>query len=329
LSEPLVSILVSSFNHEQFIEQALDSVLSQSHRNLELIIVDDCSTDGSVARIQRWIERTGQPTVFVINEENRGLCTVLNQLVALSSGQFLIHLDSDDWIEPNRIEHHVKHFESLDPDVVLVFGDAELVDGDGQLIGKTFLEKVFGEKEIPDGAAVFNRLLVGNFIPSGTVTIRRSAIIDVGGYDESLSYDDYDMWLRVSHRFGVSYCEGIVANYRVLSSSMSHSIALKPVMTRSTITIMERWAAVDDVRETPLRRQAVAFHLRWLARKIAPSDPRAAHRALRSADELIPSLRWRLIDGLRVFYWPGGCRLVESLSMRARARQLSKQNAPA
>jgi glycosyltransferase involved in cell wall biosynthesis len=329
MSEPLVSVLVASFNHERFIEQALDSVLSQTHRNLELIIVDDCSTDGSVALIQRWIERTGQPTVFTINEENRGICAVLNQLFAQSSGEFCIYLDSDDWMEPNRIRHHVDHFGSLDPDVVLVFGDANVRYEDGRPGGQTYLRRVLGDEEIPQDDAVFDRLLVSNFIPSATVTVRRSAIIDAGGYDESLSYDDYDMWLRLSHRFRLSYCEGIVANYRVVPSSMSHSVTWKPLMFRSSITIFERWATVDEVRMVPSRRLAVADHLRWLARKIAPSDPRAAHGALRTADELMPSLRWRLLDELRVFYWPGGCRLVESLSMRARARQLSKQNAAA
>ena len=324
MSEPLVSVLVASFNHERFIEQALDSVLSQSHRNLELIIVDDGSTDGSVALIQRWIERTGQPTVFTINEENQGICAVLNQLFAQSLGQFCIYLDSDDWMEPNRIRHHVKHFESLDPDVVLVFGDAELRYEDGQPMGQTFLRRVLGDEEIPQDDAVFDRLLVSNFIPSATVTVRRSAIIDAGGYDESLSYDDYDMWLRLSHRSRFSYCEGIVANYRVVPSSMSHSVTWKPSIARSSITIFERWASVEEVRMVPSRRLAVADHLRWLARKIAPFDARSAHGALRRAEELMPSVRWRFIDGLRVFYWPRGARLVESLSIRAHARQLSK-----
>ncbi len=329
MSEPLVSVLVASFNHERFIEQALDSVVSQSHRNLELIIVDDCSTDGSVARIRRWIEHTGQPTTLIINEENMGICAVLNQLFARSSGQLCVLLDSDDWMEPNRIRHHVEHFESLDPDVVLVFGDADLRYEDGRPMGETFLGRVFGDGAIPDGAAVFDRLLAANFIPSVTVTVRRSAVIDAGGYDESLPYDDYDMWLRLSHRSGFSYCEGVVANYRVLSSSMSHSITWKPLIVRGTITIIERWAAADDVRVVPSRRGAVAYHLRLLARQIAPFDARCAHGALRTAEELVPSLKWRLIDGLRVFYLPGGARLVESVSMRARAWQLSKAKSAA
>jgi hypothetical protein len=196
-------------------------------------------------------------------------------------------------------------------------------------MGETFLGRIFGDGSIPDGAAVFDRLLAANFIPSATVTVRRSAVIDAGGYDESLPYDDYDMWLRLSHRSGFSYCEGVVANYRVLSSSMSHSITWKPLIVRSTITIIERWAAADDVRVVPSRRGAVAYHLRLLARQIAPFDARCAHGALRTAEELVPSLKWRLIDGLRVFYLPGGARLVESMSMRARAWQLSKAKSAA
>ncbi len=323
--EPLVSVLVASFNHERFIEQALDSVVSQSHRNLELIVVDDCSTDGSVDRIRRWIERTGQPTVLIVNEKNQGICAVLNQLFARSSGQFCVLLDSDDWIEPDRIQRHINHFESLNPDVALVFGDASVRHEDGRPVGESFLGQTLGDEAIPDGEEVFDRLLAGNFIPTSAVTLRRPAISDVGGYDESLSYDDYDMWLRLSHRFGVSYCEGVVANYRVVSSSMSHSIDWQSLMDRSTITILQQWAAVDDVRAVPSRRLAVADHLRWAARAIAPFDAACAHGALRTAAELVPSLKWRIIDGLRVFHLPGGARLVESLSVGAKGRRPSQR----
>lgn len=324
MSEPLVSILVASYNHEQFIEQALDSVLSQSHRNIELIIVDDCSTDGSVALIQRWIERTGQPTQFIVNEQNRGICTVLNQLFAQSSGEFCVFLDSDDWMEPNRISHHVTHFESLEPNVVVVFGDALLCGENGQPLGGTFLGTIFGDKVIPDGAEVFDRLLGGNFIPTAAVMVRRLAILDVGGYDESLSYDDYDMWLRLSHKYAFSYCDGVVANYRVLSSSMSHSTTRKPKMLMSTITIFERWASRNEVLLVPSRRIIVAGHLRRLAQRIAPFDAQRAHRALRTAEELVPSLRWRLIDRLRVFHLPGGTPLLRRLSRWAARRHETK-----
>jgi glycosyltransferase involved in cell wall biosynthesis len=324
LSEPLVSVLVASFNHERFIEQALDSVVAQSHRNLELIVVDDCSKDGSVGLIRDWIERTGQPTVLVVNEENRGICAVLNQLFALSSGQLCVLLDTDDWMEPDRIRHHVNHFESMDPDVALVFGDAAVCTEDGRPVGESFLERHLGDELIPVGTAVFDRLLRGNFIPTSAVTLRRSAISDVGGYDESLSYDDYDMWLRLSHRFRFSYCEGVVANYRLVPSSMSHSNAWKPLMFTSTITILERWAVADEVLTVPSRRVAVADHLRWLALKIAPLDTRCANGALRTAEELVPSLKWRLLVGLRVFHLPGGPRLVEGLSVWVRSRRSSK-----
>ena len=329
LIEPLVSVLLASFNHERFIEQALDSVLNQSYRNFELIIVDDCSTDGSVARIRRWIERTGQPTVFIINEENKGICAVLNQLFARSSGQFCVLLDSDDWMEPNRISHHVHHFESLDPDVVLVFGDASVRYEDGQPKGESFLRRYLGDEAIPEDDAVFDRLLVGNFIPTSAVTVRRSAVIDVGGYDESLSYDDYDMWLRLSHRFRFSYCEGTVANYRVVASSMVHSATWRPLLVKSTITIISRWAEVDEVREVQSRRQAMAYQLRREAKHIAHHDARYAYGALRTADELLPSLKWLLIYRLRVFSLPGGPRLVEGLSGWAIARRSSKLEATA
>ena len=191
-------------------------------------------------------------------------------------------------------------------------------------MGETFLRRHLPNEAVPLDDAVFDRLLVGNFIPTSTVMLRRSAVIDVGGYDESLSYDDYDMWLRLSHRFRFSYCDGLVANYRVVTSSMVHSATWRPLMIRSTITIIERWAAVDEVREVPSRRQAVAYHLRRLAKRIAHHDARRAYGALQTAEELLPSLKWRLIYRLRVFSLPGGPRLVEGLSGWSSARRSSK-----
>ena len=327
-TEPLVSVLVASFNHERYVEQALDSVVAQSYLNLELIIVDDCSTDQSVDRIRRWMDRTGQPTVLIVNEENRGICAVLNQLLARSSGEYCVLLDTDDWMEPDRVLRHVDHFASLDPDVVLVFGDAAVHHENGRSVGESFLSQTLGDESVPDGAAVFDRLLKGNFIPTSTVTVRRSAITDAGGYDESLSFDDYEMWLRLSHRSRFSYCDEIVANYRVVASSMSHSDEWMPSMARSTITILQRWAAVDDVQEVPSRCHAVAGHLRRVARSIAPFDAASAQGALRTAEQLVPSFRWRMIDQMRVFHWPGGAALVEGTRALRRSRA-SRQSASA
>jgi alpha-1,3-rhamnosyltransferase len=314
MAAPLVSVLVPSFNHEPFITQALDSITEQSYRNIEVVIVDDCSSDNSVERIREWIDRTTMPVQLVLNDENRGICSVLNQLVSLASGEFLVYLDSDDWFDPDRIQIHVDHFESLGPEVVLVYGDVELWGEDGRRVGATSLQQSFRVGEPPDGSRVFDRLLLANFIPTPAVTVRRSAILEIGGYDESLWFDDYDMWLRLSHRFDFSFCDRVVANYRVLPSSMSHSVAGRPEMARSTIVILERWADTPDVRESLSRRRSLANNLRRQSCKVAPYDLDLARKALATAQRLDPSVQWRCIEALRVLAWPHGPELVARMS---------------
>lgn len=312
--EPLVSVLVASFNHEPFIEQALDSLTSQIYTNIEVLIVDDCSTDGSVERIRGWMDATDLPVQLIVNQVNRGICGVLNQMVALASGDLLVYLDSDDWMEPDRIRCHVDHFESLGPEVVLVYGDAELCDEAGRPVGETYLRRIFPVGDPPEGSDVFDRLLLGNFIPTPSVTVRRTAIVEIGGYDESLWYDDYDMWLRLSHRHRFSYCDRVVANYRVLDSSMSHSVLTRPAMIRSTITFLERWASSRDVLESSSRRRSLANNLRRQACAIARSDTVRAGEALAVAQRLDPSAKWAMVDASRVLALPGGPRLVERMA---------------
>ena len=308
--QPLVTVLVPSFNHEPFITQALDSLTSQVYANIEVLIVDDCSSDDSVERIREWMEVTDLPVQLIVNEENRGICGVLNQMVALAAGDLLVYLDTDDWMEPDRIQCHVDHFESLGPEVVAVYGDAELRDEAGRSMGETYLRRIFPVDDPPEGSDVFDRLLLGNFIPTPSVTVRRSAIVEIGGYDESLWYDDYDMWLRLSHRYDFSFCDRVVANYRVLESSMSHSPLTRPAMTHSTISFLERWAESSDVLDSTLRRRWLANNLRRQACTIARSDTARARGALSVAQRLDASAKWTMVDASRVLALPGGPRLI-------------------
>lgn len=303
---PLVSVLVACFNHEPYLEQALDSVAAQTYGNLEIVIVDDCSTDGSVARIESWLARTAVPATFVANETNNGICSVLNDLLALSTGEYCVLLDTDDWLEPDRVQRHVEHFSGVGPEVAVVFSDAHMTDESGRPLNETFLEHTLSGQEVPIDGEVFDRLLSGCFFLTVGVTMRRSAVDDVGGYDETLAYDDYDMWLRLSHRFGFSYCDAVVANYRVIPSSMSHSPQWLVPIADSTIRILIGWAACADVVGVASRRRRVATHLRTQSLVVAPGNIERARQALAAAQELAPSTKWKGVEIFLVLLRPLG-----------------------
>lgn len=318
VDRPLVSVLVACFDHVAHLDRALDSVAAQTYDRLELVIVDDRSTDGSVAGVRRWLERSGMPATFVAHEENVGICAVLNELLSLSTGEYCVLLDTDDWFEPDRVQRHVDRFASLGPEVAVVYGDATIVDESGTSTGESFIEHHLGGRPVPEDDDVFDALLAGNFLPTCAVTVRRSALDDVGGYDETLAYDDFDMWLRLADRYRFVACEGSVANYRLLPGSMSHSPAWSARLAASTIRILAKWVSADAVGSVRSRRHRVAAQLRRQAILVSPGHPDDVRVALRAAERLVPSKPWRIIGRSGLLEWPGGARFVNSTTRLVR-----------
>jgi glycosyltransferase involved in cell wall biosynthesis len=246
-SAPLVSVLVISYNHARYVEEALDSLRRQTSQNFEVIITDDASTDGSADVIAAWLARTGYPAQFIRNPNNRGICANCNAALARASGSFVCSLSGDDCYEPDRIERQFVCFLAQPERVAAVYSDMLIVDSEGRPFGQSFLDSTLGGAAPPQGE-LFVRILAGNFLPAPAVMLRRSAIADVGGYDESLFYEDFDMWLRLSFRFHFTYLPGRLVRYRVLESSMSHSRSNQPLMSRTRTRILTKWlnAGLDD-----------------------------------------------------------------------------------
>lgn len=120
--EPLVSVIIPSFNHEKYIEEAVDSVLSQSYRNIELIVVDDGSTDGSLQRLQRYSSRN----ILLFPQENQGAHEAINKGLEMSQGEYLCILNSDDVYFPDRIEYLVDTVRAGNHK--FVFTDLQMID---------------------------------------------------------------------------------------------------------------------------------------------------------------------------------------------------------
>jgi glycosyltransferase involved in cell wall biosynthesis len=244
VATPTVSVLVTCFNHERYVEQALDSLAAQTYGELQLAIVDDCSTDGSVARIEAWLERADVDAQLVVNPRNLGVCATRNVGLRHCAGELVASLSADDWYEPDKIERQVAFFATLDDDVSSVYGNMRLVDELGKPAG-LFYPDVFADEMRAEGQ-IFDRLIRKNFLPAPTVMTRRAAYDVVGEYDESLSYDDEDMWLRMSHRFRFAYLPGIVVNWRVLESSLSRDPARQVEQRESGARLLSKWFGSGD-----------------------------------------------------------------------------------
>ena len=134
MSKPLVSVICLCYNHERFVEEALRSVKTQTYPNVQLIVVDDRSTDGSVEIITRFLNDIGDAE-FMPMSANLGSCRAFNKALEKATGEFIIDLAADDVLMNNRIQKGVEAFLSADASTGVHFSDAELIDETGKLLG--------------------------------------------------------------------------------------------------------------------------------------------------------------------------------------------------
>lgn len=217
--DPKISIICVCFNHAPYVKASLQSVLHQTYKNYELIVVDDGSTDDSARVINQFIEQ--HPTVtFIELKHNKGVCHAFNEAYRLSTGAFVIDLAGDDILLPNRLEAGVAAFQMLSPKYGVIFSDAEWVDEHEQHL--YFHSQRHPHTTIPQGD-VYKDLVERYFICSPTMMFRRSVLETLGGYDEQLTYEDFDFWIRSSRLFHYYYEPKVLVKKRKLKSSLSHS----------------------------------------------------------------------------------------------------------
>ena len=221
---PLVSVIAGSYNHARFVRDCLEGIRAQTYTNTELIIIDDHSADDTVAIINDWVRTTGVSATVIANDENQGICRTRNEALSHATGKYVACVSTDDVWLPDKLERHVKEMEALPEDVAVLYSDAYRMDEGGDPVPKMFIESYLPNVRPPPSGDIYEHLLDGNFIPSLTTLVRRSCLLDVGPYDESLSFEDWDMWLRVAQRYKFAYSAVPSAGYRIVSTSLDHAL---------------------------------------------------------------------------------------------------------
>ena len=214
-----VSVLMPTYNYARYLPFAIRSVLSQSFSDLELIIVDDCSTDGSREIIEEW-ERFDDRVVTVYHDKNRGLAAARNSGLAVSSGEFIAFCDSDDiWLE-NKLEVQMDALR-MAPEVGILHSDGAIIDCHGRLTGELFSGLYHRKGQLLSGA-LLEELCQRNFLCVPTVIVRREAIRFAGGFDVSLrSLEDWVCWTKISSKYSFWYIDDVLAYYRIHGESLS------------------------------------------------------------------------------------------------------------
>jgi glycosyltransferase involved in cell wall biosynthesis len=196
-----VTVVTPSFNQAKFLERTIQSVLSQDYEDLEYIIIDGGSTDGSVEIIERYADRLA----YWVSEPDTGQTEAINKGFAKASGEILAWLNSDDSYEPGAVSAAVS-FLQIHPEIGLVYGDGNFIDADDQVIGKfpsrqtSYVQLRRGYVHVCQQAAFF----------------RAELWRKVGPLDPSFYFAmDYDLWVRLAKLSGVQYIPELWANFRL------------------------------------------------------------------------------------------------------------------
>ncbi|WP_234733057.1 glycosyltransferase [Tellurirhabdus bombi] len=262
---PLVSVICISYNHGCFIKAALQSVLEQTYPAIELIVIDNDSKDDTRSVIQEVIDKN--PSIqFIANADNVGLCRAFNQGLKQAKGKYVIDLSADDLLHPNRVETQVKTFERLPCDYAVVFGNAAFIDETDNVTGYHF--PVNQQKnttvKVPSGW-VFKEILSSYFVCTPTMMMRKDVLDSLGGYDESLAYEDFDFWVRSSRDYRYQYIDSVLTSKRVLQKSLSTQFSRpKNRLLQSTLAVC--YKAFDQCR-TADEYKALVARLRWCIRQ--------------------------------------------------------------
>jgi glycosyltransferase involved in cell wall biosynthesis len=272
-STPLVSVVVPAFNAEATINTAVDSVLGQTLRDFELIVIDDGSRDETAAVLEPY-----GGALRCLRQTNGGVSRARNHGIAESRGRYVAFLDADDaWVQ-TKLEKQIAALVSRS-DCQACYAAAYLVDE---------RLSVLGEQRSEDGVAQRDRLLVSGNLVTGSassVICERALLREVGGFDEGLSLcADWDLWVRLSARTTLAYVDEPLTLYRQSAGSMSRNPRL---LERDTLALLDKAFSGPDPPERRTRNRALGRQYRVLSGAYWHATD--YHRALRC---LLRALRY-------------------------------------
>jgi len=202
-----VSVVIPAFNKANLTIKTIESVLCQTYENIEVIVVDDGSTDDTKNKLQLFGDR-----IHYIYKQNGGACSARNVGIKQATGEYIALIDCDDVFDSEKIAKSVECLEK-NPDCGFIYTGAYFINGNGDVISE---HRISG---CSASGLIASRLILQNFICNSTVIVRKECFREVGYFDEKIFIPaDWDMWLRLSEKYKAAYIDEKLTSYRVTDS---------------------------------------------------------------------------------------------------------------
>lgn len=207
-----ISVIISIYNGERYLREAIDSILNQSLKDFEFIIVNDASTDRTLDILKNYADKDKR-IILVNNNENLGLTESLNKAIKLAKGEYIARMDADDISHPDRLGFECDFLDN-NPDIGLVGTHASFINEKGQ---------EFSIWHMPTSDyEIKKELMLGNSFCHGSIMIRKKCLEKIGHYREKFKYaQDYDLWLRCSEHYKCANLPLVLYKLRRFANSIS------------------------------------------------------------------------------------------------------------
>ena len=313
---PKVSVVIPTYNNARFLAECIESVLVQSFRDFEIIIIDDGSTDDTAELVSTYC-----PPVRYFRQENQGIISAYNRGIKSSKSEYIAFIDSDDIMLRDALK---KGIEVLDkhPEAGFSYGQRYNMDERGNIIG--LRKGPWKYSGVREGKEELNQLILHNHVNPQTI-VRRRCLDEVGIFNPAFRHgsEDYDLWVRLAKRYAVAYLAESVMKYRVHSGAITSNRKIEEIK-RSRVRILESIFKDPDLDPSlSSQRSKAYFHLyfdlagdAYIRRKM-----KVARGYLIKAIKTCPS---RLISSMLLplmFLWTRTCIPLPILSLARRNKR--------
>lgn len=258
---PLVSILIPSYNHELYVDDLMKSLLGQTYDEMEILIIDDCSTDRNYQKLLDWkeqLENKFQTVHISRNDVNLGVTKTLNKMLQMCNGKYIKPIASDDFILTDGIDKLVKYYEEHQ-EYGAVFANGVCGDRNTHYPIENVSAKHCYYHEEPDlSGDLASRIYKNSFIFTPGSMFIKDTFAKIGQFDEETCIEDWDYFFRIAKEMPIGYLDDIVVMYRYTNTSITQSCCLENriKMRRSELQFLDKFKA--EVSES-LSRECITM----------------------------------------------------------------------